>query len=224
VADVARVRVDYAGLRTDPAWPQVVASLAACRPETLATREERLAFWIDAYNVLAIDTVVRAHPVASIRDVGSLLRPVWKREAGRIAGQPYTLDEIEHGVLRPLGDPRIHAAIVCASVSCPALRREPYVPGRIDAQLDDALARFLADPEKGARFDPASGTLTLSPIFDWFAKDFAAQGGVLAALGPRFPAPLRSALASRGSAPTIAYFDYDWSLNDLATAPPSPAK
>jgi hypothetical protein len=220
VADPAGVRVDYRALGADPAWRGLVAGLAGCDPATLGSREERLTFWINAYNVLAIDVVVVHYPVASIRDAGSLLRPVWKRPAGRIGGRARSLDEIEHGILRPLGDPRIHAAIVCASTSCPSLRREPYEAARIDAQLDDALRRFLADPRKGAAFDPEAGRLRLSRIFAWFEEDFASRGGVLAFLLPRLPEEIRTAVAARPGAVRVEYFDYDWRLNDLVRTDP----
>jgi hypothetical protein len=215
VPDPAGVRVDYRALGADPAWRRLVTGLDRCDPETLRSREETLAFWINAYNVLAIDVVVANYPIASIRDAGSLLRPVWKRPAGRIGGRARSLDEIEHGILRPLGDPRIHAAIVCASTSCPSLRREPYAAARIDAQLEDALRRFLADPRKGAAFDPAAGRLRLSRIFAWFEEDFADRGGVLAFLLPRLPEEIRAAVAARPGALRVEHFDYDWRLNDL---------
>jgi hypothetical protein len=213
-SDVAGVRVDYEGLARDPAWRPFVAGLAAATPP--ADRAGRLAFWVNVYNVLAADMVVRHLPLASIRDAGSLLRPVWKREAGRVAGRAVTLDEVEHAILRPLGDPRIHAAIVCASTSCPALRREAYRGERVDAQLDDALRAFLASPEKGLRVEP--GQVRLSRIFDWFAEDFAAAGGPLAFVRPYLGESVRSALDRLGPAPRVVWFDYDWSLNGLPSA------
>jgi hypothetical protein len=218
VADPAGVRVDYEGLRAEPRWKELLASLAAAAPAPEAPRAERLAFWIDAYNVLAIDVVLQHYPLASIRDAGSWLRPVWKRPAGVVGGRSVTLDEIEHAILRPLGEPRIHAAIVCASTSCPSLRREAYRAERLEAQLEDALRRFLADPTKGSRLDEAAGELRLSPIFEWFAEDFEPQGGVRAYLAPRLPAASARALAARGAGLRLAYFDYDWRLNDLGAA------
>jgi len=215
VSDAAGVRVDYPAIARSSEWRSVVKSLATSDPAVLRSREERLAFWINAYNVLAIDLVARNLPLESIRDIGSLLRPVWKREAGQIGARAYTLDEIEHEILRPLGDPRIHAAIVCASVSCPALARAPYRAASLDAQLDAALERFLADPRKGAHFDAASGVLRLSSIFSWFADDFASRGGVLRFLTPHLPAPMRRRLADHAGEVELAYFDYDWSLNGL---------
>jgi hypothetical protein len=215
VSDTAGVRVDYEALRGSSGWRSVVASLAASDPSALTTRSARLAFWINAYNVLAIDLVTRNWPVASIRDIGSFLRPVWKREAGRIGGRAYSLDEIEHGILRPLGEPRIHAAIVCASVSCPSLARTPYRATELDAQLDASLARWLADPRKGSRLDAGAGVLRLSAIFQWFADDFDAAGGVLPYLTPHLPEATRRWLAAHGGKAELAYFAYDWSLNAL---------
>jgi hypothetical protein len=219
VGDTAGVRVDYAGLRAEPRWPALLAGLAAAEPPPLDRRAERLAFWIDAYNVLAIDVVLQHYPVASIRDVGSLLRPVWGRPAGRVGGRTVSLGEIEHEILRPMGEPRIHAAIVCASTSCPSLRREAFRAERLDAQLEDALRGFLADPRKGSRLDEGAGVLTLSPIFDWFERDFEPWGGVRAYLAPRLPADAARALGERGDALRLRYFDYDWALNDLRASP-----
>ena len=206
--------VDYDAFARAPTFPRYLSALDAAPVDELPV-SERLAFWINAYNVLAIDVVVAHYPVASIRDAGSLLRPVWKRPAGRIGGRTRSLDEIEHGILRPLGDPRVHAALVCASTSCPSLRREPYEAARIDAQLDDALRRFLADRRKGAAFDPAAGRLLLSRIFAWFEEDFASRGGVLAFVLPRLPEEIRAAVAAGPGAVRVEHFDYDWRLNDL---------
>jgi len=219
VPDPAGVRVDYEALRASADWRALVASLAASDPARLASREERLAFWIDAYNVLAIELVVRHGPVASIREIGSLLRPVWKREAGRIGGRAYSLDEIEHEILRKAGEPRIHAAIVCASVSCPSLAREPFRAESLDAQLTAALRGFLADPRKGSRLDAERGVLVLSPIFDWFGEDFAPAGGALAFVRPHLPDATRAWLAAHEGRVALDWFDYDWSLNGLGDAP-----
>jgi len=211
--DLAGVRVDYAAIAADREWTVMVDSLWGV--STSAPKEERLAYWIDVYNILAIDLVARHWPVASIRDVGSWFRPVWKRDAGLVGFGPgrraYSLDEIENGILRPLGDPRVHMAIVCASVSCPSLAREPYAPWRIDAQLDAAAARFVANREKGVRVE-AHG-VRLSKIFDWFAADFAPQGGVLAFVRRYATPELVAALDRLGPDPAISWFHYDWSAN-----------
>jgi hypothetical protein len=212
VDDAARVRVDYAAIALDPRWKQLIASVQSADPRALAGRAQTLAFWIDVYNILAIDLVARHYPVDGIRDIGSLFRPVWDRAAGRVGDSPVTLGQIEHEILRPLGDPRIHAAIVCASVSCPPLGREAYEPSRLDDQLDAALRAFLAIPEKGSRYTPGSAVLQLSRIFDWFAEDFEASGGIPEALRSHLPDDTAAALDTR---PRIRFMDYDWSLNGL---------
>lgn len=205
--------VDYAALRSDPRWRALVAELSAADAQATRTRAEKLAFWINAYNILAIDLVVEKRPRKSIKDLGNFLFPVWGREAGEIGGRSVSLGEIEHEILRPMQEPRIHAAIVCASVSCPSLRREPYLAERIDEQLDEAMRIFLADTRKGARVDPAGNRLLLSSIFDWFAEDFGPVGGVRVFLSSYLPEAAAAWLKGRTDDVVVAYLDYDWSLN-----------
>lgn len=218
VSDLARVRVDYRALRRDPDWPRLLASLAAADPGRLTSHDERLAFWANAYNVLAIAVVVEHDPPRSIRDVGSLLWPVWKRPAGVVGGEERTLDEIEHGIVRPLGDPRAHVAVVCASLSCPPLAREPWRAEQLDTQLDAALRGWLADPRKGLRLDRPRRTVYLSKIFDWFEEDFEAAGGALAFALPYLDEDDRRFVEARRDALNIEYLDYDWRLNGVAAA------
>lgn len=217
VPDLAGTRVDYSAVSRDPDWRRLSESLEASEVDVLVG-QAKLAFWINAYNILAIDLVARSYPVASIKDLGSLLRPVWKREAGTIGGREVTLDEIEHRILRPLGDPRIHGAIVCASLSCPPLRREPYRAERLDAQLDDNVRGWLADPRKGVAVGPDARTLRVSSIFEWFAEDFEAEGGVLAFVERFGPEQARALVREQGEGVRVRYLDYDWDLNDLATS------
>lgn len=216
VPDIAGTRVDYAALRDSAEWPRLLESLDRADPAALASTPEKLAFWINAYNVLAIDVVLRHYPLASIRDAGSLLRPVWKSAAGRVGGKARSLDEIEHTILRPFGDPRIHGAIVCASLSCPPLLREPYRSESLGAQLDANVRRWLADPRKGVGLDAAAARLELSPIFDWFEEDFATAGGVLAFVERFAPAPVGEWLRRHPGQTALGRLDYDWRLNDLA--------
>lgn len=194
--------LDYSALRQDPAFPRVVEQIAVFPAENLKTREERLAFQINAYNILAIQTVLAHWPVQSIKDAGSLLRPVWQRPAGQVNGKAMSLDEIEDG-LRNSGEPRIHMAIVCASKSCPDLRREPYTAAKLEEQLADAATAFLNNPAKGLRVE--DGAIRVSKIFDWFGGDFEAAGGVAAFLTRYHALP--------AGLPVRADLPYDWSLN-----------
>lgn len=219
VDDLAGTRVDYAELARDPRWQTVVKSLEATPPSERKTREQKLAFWINAYNIFAIDIVVKHFPVASIRDIGNLFWPVWKRRVGTIDGEPVTLDQIEHDILRPLGDPRIHAAIVCASLSCPSLRRTPYTPGAINEELDASARAWLANTRKGLAISRQQDEVRISKIFDWFEKDFAAGGGVPAFLARYAPQADQAWLRESGPSARIRYFGYDWALNGVATTP-----
>lgn len=214
VADTAGTRVDYATLRADPDWRRLVAGLDDSDPTTLGSREEKLAFWINVYNVLAIDWIVRAGPVESIRDLGSWLRPVWKKPAGRVGGREVSLDEIEHRVLRPMGEPRIHFAIVCASTSCPSLRREPYRPADLERQLDEQARVFLSDPRKGLALDREADRVRLSKILDWFAGDFGGRVGVVDFVTEHAPASERAWLSEHADA-DLSYLPYDWRVNAL---------
>ena len=195
--------VDYAALKADPRFAAVVDMVQAWPLAQLATPQERLAFHINAYNILALRTVAAHWPLDSIKDVGNLFKPVWKRPAGKLDGQTVSLDDVEHGTLRKMGEPRMHLAIVCASVSCPDLRAEPYTAARLDAQLDDQATKFLANDGKGLRID--GDTAHVSKIFDWFSGDFDKAGGV--------DAFIRKYHALPEGVDVEADIDYDWSVN-----------
>lgn len=209
---LAGTEVDYAALVRSRELDRLVTQLAASQPAKL-DRPARLAFWINAYNILTLDLVRKHYPVPSIHDVGSLFSPVWERPVATIEGRVITLDTIEHAILRPMGEPRIHAAIVCASKSCPPLRRAPFRPETLDADLDEAVRRFLANPAKGVAIDRDARAIRVSKIFDWFEEDFAAQGGVRTWLAAHLPAPDAEWLRGPGRDARLRYFDYDWSLN-----------
>jgi hypothetical protein len=215
VSDPAGTRVDYEALRSSSEWRSLVDGLATADPDALASREARLAFWINVYNLLAIDLVVQGRPETSIRDLGSLLRPVWKKRAGRVGGRDVTLKDVEHGILRPMGEPRIHVAIVCASTSCPSLRRDPFRAEALDRQLDEQAAEFLANRDKGLRIDRKEEDLRVSRIFDWFEDDFGGQEGVVAFVLRHAPAADRPWLHEHADEVDVVYFDYDWRLNAL---------
>lgn len=206
--------VDYTALTQDPLWSKTVVALGEADPSLLGTRDQKLAFWINAYNILAIDVVVQNYPVESIRDIGWFLSPVWKRTAGTIHGRPYSLDEIEHEILRPMGEPRIHGAIVCSAVSCPNLLREPYRSDVLDAQFDASLRAWMLRPEKGMKLDRKQSVLRVSRIFDWFEDDFDGAGGVLAFVTRYAPLEEAAWLRTHRANVSLKYLPYDWRLND----------
>ncbi len=203
--------IHYSQVARDPRYLETVSGLAQFSPDTLKGREEKLAFWINAYNLFAVKMVVDHYPVESIKDAGSLFSSVWKKTVGKVGGRDITLNEIEHEILRKMGEPRIHVAIVCASVSCPDLRAEAYTATGLDSQLDDQLRRFLENRGKGLKKE--GGTVFLSSIFKWFAEDFESKGGVQKFLAPHAPAAVQPMLKS-GNA-ELEYLDYNWKLNTL---------
>ena len=134
--------------------------------------------------------------------------------AGQIGGRSYSLDEIEHEILRPMGEPRIHGAIVCASISCPSLLRTPYRAGSVGAQMDESLRAWMRHPDKGMALDRENRVLRVSKVFDWFSEDFEAAGGIRPFV-TRYAPPKESAWLKGDKEPvSIRYFDYNWNLND----------
>ncbi len=214
VPDIVGTRVDYASLKTSSDWKRLANQVHAAQPSRL-TRGERLAFWINAYNILTIDLILDHYPVDSIRDIGSFFFPVWKKTVATIEGRQISLGFIEHEILRKTGDWRIHAAIVCASTSCPPLARTPFRAETIDADLAAATDTWLVSREKGIAIDRESHRVRLSSIFDWFEEDFESSGGVLSAVAPYVSESDATWLGGPGRNATIRYFDYDWALNDF---------
>ena len=213
VDSLAGTAVDYAALARSKDLPVLVAQIAAARPSRLG-HKDRLAFWINAYNLLTLELVARHLPIESIEDIGSFLSPVWRMKRVEVEGVAISLDHIEHEILRPEGEPRIHAALVCASKSCPPLLRRPYRGATLDADLDEAMRRWLASRRKGVAIDRAKPVLRVSKIFDWYAEDFAAGGGVRGTIARYLPAADATWLRGPGRQAPIEYFDYDWTLND----------
>jgi Protein of unknown function, DUF547 len=195
--------VDYEAIARDPRLPLALAALERFPVTQLTDQREWLAFHINAYNLLAINMVVTHRPQQSIKDIGNFLRPVWQRNAGKLAGEAVSLADIEHRRLRPRGDARIHFAIVCASVSCPDLRTEPYRAASLETQLKDQVASFLNNSGKGLRV--SQDTVHVSQIFDWFEADFASVGGVAGFIE-------RSSGLPR-SREVVTDIDYNWRLN-----------
>lgn len=209
-------RFDYAILAADAgdraALAAYLAALAAMPVSTLA-RAEQMAFWINLYNALTIDVVIRHWPVDSIRDIrispGWFAAGPWGRKLIAVEGEAVSLDDIEHRILRPLwNDPRVHYAVNCASLGCPDLAAEAYTGDALDAQLERAAIVFINHP-RGARID--AGRLRVSSIYEWFKADFGGDdAGVIAHLR-RYAGPdLARALAG---VTRIAGHAYDWTIN-----------
>jgi hypothetical protein len=223
----AYVVTDAAGINR-VAYGQVTAAdraalrgyldVIAAAPVSTLSRPEQLAFWINLYNALTLEVVLAHYPVRTIRDIdispGLFSSGPWRAILANVEGEPLSLDDIEHRILRPIWrDPRIHYAVNCASVGCPNLQREPFTAASLDRMLDLAAIAFVND-SRGVRLG-ADG-LHVSSIYVWFAEDF---GGDEAGLIRHLMAYARPGLAMRlQKLDGIAGHDYDWSLNDAAQA------
>ena len=236
----ASTQVDYHGFKQDrERLTQYLNSLAKVEKSTFDgwSKADQLAFLINAYNAYTVDLILTEYPkIESIRDLGGFFSSPWKKEIAPLLGKTRTLDEIEHELIRGqnkttegYNEPRIHFAVNCASIGCPALREEAYVGARLDSQLDAQTKRFLADTSRN-RMD--GNTLKLSKIFDWYSKDFennanrkseSWQGAknVNTANLSQFLLLYKDALnlsshqvsALELDNAEIEFLDYDWSLN-----------
>ena len=191
-----------------------LASLSRGSLQAPASTDAKLAFWINAYNAVTLEGILQEYPTTSIRNhtAKAVGYNIWKDLPLIVGGKSYSLDAIEHQVLRKLGEPRIHFAIVCASVGCPRLRNEAYGASRINEQLAGNARDFFSRTQN---LQVRGRTLQMSVILDWFGGDFGrTQSERLATIHPYLP-PAAQQLVSRGSV-TVKYLDYDWSLNDQA--------
>lgn len=214
-------RVDYGRLKTKPAaLTEYLSTLEATTQNDFEkfSRQEKLSFLINAYNALTVKLVIDHYPVKSIKDIGGLFSSPWKKKFFSLLGRERTLDEIEHELIRPKFDePRIHFALVCASVGCPPLRGEPFVADQLENQLENSAINFLKDSSKN-RFDAAKGKLELSSIFKWYGSDFTKIfGSIEAFVATRISDLQKEQEAIRTKKVDVSYLAYDWSLNDAKT-------
>jgi hypothetical protein len=180
--------------------------------------DQRLAFWINAYNAYTVALVLEHYPLRTIRSIGLLPGAAFRRRfipLQHLGGgeRELSLNDLEHGIVRErFAEPRIHFALVCASRSCPKLQREAWVAGKLDGQLDTAAREYLGDAAQN-RYDPATHTLHLSSIFEWYGEDFERDGSTLVEhVAKWLPAPAREAVLQ--SRPRVSFLKYDWSLNE----------
>lgn len=225
-------RVDYAALKAHPQnLEQFVAELGSTSPvsspQMFPSREDQMAYWINAYNALVMYGVVQAWPVESVLKIGILPHSFFWGRKFRVGGQEITLDHIEKDLLRKqFGDARIHFAINCASLSCPPLLKRAYMPATLDEQLD-AAARAFVNSSIGVQTDTGHNRISLSRIFAWYGSDFNAWTESRGLRGPGSgawrvirnyaDAPLRGQLDALHN-PEVRYFDYDWGVNDVHAA------
>ena len=219
--------VDYhAFLKNRRELHTYLSQLSAVNHNTFSTwtKPEQLAFLINAYNAYTIELILTRYPkLDSIKDLGSLLRSPWKQKFVPLLGKTLSLDDIEHEIIRKPGDynePRIHFAVNCASIGCPALLNEAFTGAKIEAQLETVTHAFLSDRTRN-RYNAQTGRLEVSKIFDWYGKDFERGWGGWRSLNQFFAHYADSLTDNPQAKQTVAasgarirYLDYDWKLND----------
>ncbi|MBP9707825.1 MAG: DUF547 domain-containing protein [Oligoflexales bacterium] len=177
-------------------------------------RSQQMAFLINAYNAFTFKLILDHYPVKSIKDIGGLFKKPWSIEFfSLLDGEVKALDPIEHEVLRPrFKDYRIHAAVNCASISCPPLLNTAFVADKIDEQLDGQMKAWLADSNRN-KFDLKSKKIEISKIFDWYEKDFVDWGQGLPKVIEKYGSPQAQQLIK--AKVEIDYLSYDWNLNEV---------
>ncbi len=206
VFNISTTLVDYKPLLNDNRIKQIDLALKKYDPSSLQA-DQKKAFYINAYNYYAVLMVLNNYPVDSIKDIGNIFFQVWDKEVGSINQTAITLNDIEHVILRPMADPRIHFAIVCASMSCPSLSNQIYTSDKLDMQLDRQTKLFLNNNSKGLIIK--NNELFVSSIFKWFKEDFIKKDGVINFIKHYTSIP--------DSIENISYLPYNWQLNDLSS-------
>ena len=220
-------QVTYAGFAKDRAALKAYLDAVSAVPEATYkswSKNQQLAFLINAYNAYTIELILTKYPnLKSIRDLGGTFTKPWSLKFFNLFGKETNLDNIEHDMIRAEGafnDPRIHVAVVCASIGCPMLRNEAFTGDKIDAQLEDAMSRFFSDRSRN-RYNAESKKLEVTKLLDWYKKDFTKGykgfGSVEAVLG-KYADKLAEDPAARAEIKAgkvaITHLDYDWNLND----------
>ncbi len=205
---------DWKASQTDRlALQNYLKLLSRANPRLPGTKQAQLAFWINAYNALTLEGIMQVYPTTSIRNHTAKVfgYNIWNELPLLVGGKNYSLNQIEHDILRKINEPRIHFAIVCASIGCPKLRNEAYTAEKVEAQLTANAIDFFQQ-QKHFQINPTNKTIYLSPILDWFATDFGpTQSEQLHYISKFVPESSRTFLTNSNA--TVKYLEYDWGLN-----------
>ncbi len=231
ISNGASTQVNYDGFKKERnTLNEYLARLSKVEQSTFDSwdKDKQLAFLINAYNAYTIELILTEYPdIDSIRDLGSFFSSPWKKEIAPLLGETRTLDEIEHELIRgtnqatkTYNEPRIHFAVNCASIGCPALREEAYTGDKLDSQLEAQTKRFLADTSRNKMSD---NTLYLSKIFDWYSEDFEGKNGewrdtstlneFILLYEDAMQLTETQVSALKNDTADIEYLNYDWALN-----------
>ena len=223
----------YAGFKQDEAalksYTESLSTVSDAQFKGFS-KTQQMAFLINAYNAYTVQLILTKYPdLKSIKDLGGAFSSPWKQKFFKLLGNDSFLDQVEHEILRKKGvydEPRVHYAVNCASIGCPALREEAFTADKLDAQLEEQATRFLSDRSRN-RYSAQRESIEVSKIFDWFKEDWQSgyKGiGKAAAINSRedyfaryaallSDKPEEQKLIAEGRV-SIRFLDYDWNLND----------
>lgn len=205
-------QVNYKGFKKDEKeFNAYLEMLSKNAPTDKWSKNDQMAYWINAYNAYTIRLILDHYPVESIKDIGSKIKipfvtTPWAKKFIKIGNETMSLDNIEHSILRKkYDDPRIHFTLVCASISCPRLRNEAYMANKLDAQMDDQGSDFLNNPAKNSI---AKDKASLSKYFDWYKGDWNENGKSVEEWVNKY------SKTKINKDTKISFLDYNWNLNE----------
>lgn len=199
---VSNGHVNYASIKNNKSeLNEIIEEFESTTPESTWSKNEKMSFWINAYNIFTIKLIVDNYPTSSIKKITA--KP-WDKKFISIGNKTYSLNNIETDILRKNYDePRIHFALNCASKSCPVLLNKAFMPSTLSSQLTTQTKAFLKDTSKNDLSDKKS--VTISEIFNWYKDDFSSSGGVITFINKYHGSTFKS--------PKISYMVYSWDLN-----------
>lgn len=215
--------VNYLGWQSDPKHKTAMKLLEKTNLSDIKSKEEKISFWINAYNLLTIDLIVTKGEQESIHNLGGLVGDPWNEFSWVIDGLEITLSQINHQTLRNINEPRVNFALTCAAISCPNLKNQPYWPQLIYTQLERQTREFLRNKEKGVKLIKSPKTdsnlrqtdkFKVSQIFQWFNNDF--EHGNIERFVQRY--------VFLYGATHDGYLPYNWNLNALTGKKPKPVQ
>ncbi|MDY8134764.1 DUF547 domain-containing protein [Aquimarina sp. 2201CG5-10] len=192
--------VNYKGFKRDRSFKNYLSLLSENIPDETWTKEDKLAYWMNAYNAFTIKLIINNYPLKSIKDINE----PWDLRFFKLGKKWYTLNDLEHRILRKMGDPRIHFGINCASFSCPPLLNKAFTAQNVDQELEKLAVTFINDSKRNII---STNSIKISKIFSWFAKDFKTKGSLIDFLNTY------SKIRIKDNA-SISYKTYDWNLNE----------
>lgn len=210
-------KVKYSEIINDKALDKIRNDLKNFEPYTIGDDKERLAFWINVYNIYTIDLITRYYPVNSILDIKEKSgNNPWEMEFIEMAGgRKFSLDEIEKKIIIPeYNEPRIHYALVCAAESCPVLTAEAYTPEKLDNQFDTQARIFINDRNKNY-LNKKDNELNLSMIYKWYGSDFIKKDSSAVNHIKKFINEDDKEFLNLNDTQQLEYIDYSWKLNDI---------